>query len=66
MRSGKLDRPFLFAQIYTSFSKFSVITMILADATDVFSLQLTDFTTTLIEPEGPQGRQVGFRQLWQF
>jgi hypothetical protein len=31
------------------FFEIFVITLILADATDVCSLQLTDFTTTLIE-----------------
>jgi hypothetical protein len=48
------------------FFEITVITMNLADATDVCSLQLTDFSNTLIEPEGPQGQQVAFRQLLQF
>jgi hypothetical protein len=66
MCSGKLDRPFFIdANIHIFFEIF-VITMILADATDVCSLQRTGFTNTLIQPEGPQGQQVGFWQLLQF
>jgi hypothetical protein len=62
----KVWSPFFIGANIHIFFEIFVITMILADATDVCSLQLTDFTNFLIEPEGPQGQQVGFRQLLQF